>query len=41
MAKYKIMTDAALKSLVKNCRQKVPKEYIVNLSGVGYKRSDV
>jgi len=36
-----IMTDAALKSLVKNLRQKFPKEYIVNLSGVGYKLADV
>ena len=32
-----VMTDSALKSLVKNLRQKLPKEYIVNLSGVGYK----
>lgn len=35
-----IMTDSALKSLVKNLRQKLPKEYIVNLSGVGYKLVD-
>ena len=36
-----IMTDGALKSLVKNLRQKFPKEYIVNLSGVGYKLANV
>ncbi len=35
-----VMTDSALKSLVKSLRQKLPKEYIVNLSGVGYKLVD-
>ena len=35
-----VMTDSALKSLVKNLRQKFPKEYIVNLSGIGYKLVD-
>ena len=31
------MSDDALKSLVRNIRQKLPKDYIQNLSGVGYK----
>ena len=35
-----IMSDEALKSLVRNIRHKVPKEYIKNLSGVGYKIND-
>lgn len=32
-----IMTDLALKSLIRNIRAKFPKKYITNLSGVGYK----
>ncbi len=35
-----IMTDGALKSLVRNIRSKFPKDYIVNLSGIGYKLVD-
>jgi len=31
------MSDNALKSLVRNIRHKLPKDYIQNLSGVGYK----
>ncbi len=32
-----IMTDNALRSLVRNLRKKLPKDFIVNLSGIGYK----
>ncbi len=32
-----IMTDTALKALLRNIRAKFPKQYIKNLSGVGYK----
>ncbi len=32
-----IMTDTALRSLVRNLRKKLPTEIIYNLSGVGYK----
>jgi two-component system response regulator VanR len=32
-----IMTDNALRSLIRNLRKKLPKDFIVNLSGVGYK----
>lgn len=32
-----IMTDTALKALLRNIRGKFPKHYIKNLSGVGYK----
>ena len=32
-----IMTDSALKSLLRKIRQKFPKNYIKNLSGLGYK----
>lgn len=32
-----VMTDCALKSLLRNIRQKFPKGYIKNLSGVGYR----
>jgi len=35
-----IMSDYALKSLVRNIRYKFPKDYIKNLSGVGYKLND-
>ncbi|MFK5882284.1 MAG: response regulator transcription factor [Sulfurospirillum sp.] len=35
-----IMSDDALKSLVKNIRQKFPKDYIKNLSGIGYRLND-
>ncbi len=35
-----LMSDDALKSLVRNIRQKFPKNYIKNLSGVGYKLDD-
>jgi DNA-binding response OmpR family regulator len=31
------MTDNALRSLVLSLRKKLPKDLIVNLSGVGYK----
>lgn len=31
------MSDNAIKSLVKNIRRKLPKNFITNLSGVGYK----
>lgn len=34
------MTDGALKALVRNLRQKFPKECIKNLSGVGYRLVD-
>ena len=32
-----VMTDSALKSLLRKMRQKFPKDYIKNLSGLGYK----
>ncbi len=32
-----IMTDTALKALLRNIRAKFPKQYIKNLSGVGYR----
>jgi len=32
-----IMTDNALRSLIRNLRRKLPKDFIVNLSGIGYK----
>jgi len=32
-----VMTDSALRSLVRNLRKKLPTEIIYNLSGVGYK----
>lgn len=32
-----VMTDNALKSLVGNLRKKLPKDIVVNLSGIGYK----
>ena len=32
-----IMTDNALRSLVRNLRKKLPKDFIINLSGMGYK----
>ncbi len=35
-----VMTDCALKSLIRNIRNKLPKEYIKNLSGVGYRLVD-
>jgi len=35
-----VMTDCALKSLLRNVRQKFPKGYIKNLSGVGYRLVD-
>ena len=35
-----IMSDDALKSLVRNIRHKFPKGYIKNLSGIGYKLND-
>ncbi len=35
-----IMSDDALKSLVRNIRNKFPKDYIKNLSGIGYKLND-
>jgi len=35
-----LMSDDALKSLVRNIRYKFPKDYIKNLSGVGYKLND-
>lgn len=34
------MSNDALKSLVRNIRQKFPKDYIINLSGVGYRLND-
>jgi len=34
------MTEEALKSLVRNMRQKLPKGYIKNLSGIGYRLND-
>jgi len=35
-----VMTDCALKSLIRNMRHKFPKGYIKNLSGVGYRFVD-
>ncbi len=35
-----VMTDAALKSLLRNIRNKFPKGYIKNLSGIGYRLAD-
>lgn len=35
--KESVMTDNALRSLIRNLRKKLPKDFIVNLSGVGYK----
>lgn len=35
--KDNIMTDNALKSLLGNLRKKLPKDFIINLSGIGYK----
>jgi len=35
-----VMTDAALKSLIRNIRHKFPKDYIKNLSGIGYRLAD-
>ncbi|RXJ97413.1 DNA-binding response regulator [Malaciobacter molluscorum] len=32
-----VMTDNALRSLIRNLRKKLPKDFIVNLSGIGYK----
>jgi DNA-binding response OmpR family regulator len=32
-----VMTDSALRSLVRNLRKKLPTDFITNLSGVGYK----
>ncbi|DAB36081.1 MAG TPA: DNA-binding response regulator [Sulfurospirillum cavolei] len=32
-----VMTDDAIRSLVRNLRNKLPKDIIVNLSGIGYK----
>lgn len=32
-----VMTDNALRSLIRNLRRKLPKDFIVNLSGIGYK----
>ena len=32
-----VMTDNALRSLVRNLRKKLPKDFIFNLSGIGYK----
>ena len=32
-----VMTDNALRSLVRNLRKKLPKDFIMNLSGIGYK----
>lgn len=32
-----IMTDNALRSLIRNLRKKLPKDFIQNLSGIGYK----
>jgi len=38
--KDEVMSEDALKSLVRNLRHKLPKEHIVNLSGVGYRLKD-
>jgi len=35
-----VMTDAALKALVRNMRHKFPKNYIKNFSGIGYRLVD-
>lgn len=35
-----VMTDGALKSLIRNIRHKFPKDYIKNLSGIGYRIVD-
>lgn len=32
-----VMTDSALRSLVRNLRKKLPKNFIKNLSGIGYR----
>ena len=32
-----VMTDNALRSMIRNLRKKLPKDFIVNLSGIGYK----
>ncbi len=32
-----VMTDSALRSLVRNLRKKLPTDVIFNLSGVGYR----
>ncbi|MFW0696970.1 winged helix-turn-helix domain-containing protein, partial [Aliarcobacter butzleri] len=32
-----IMTDSALRSLVRNLRKKLPTDIIINLSGLGYR----
>ena len=32
-----VMTDSALRSLVRNLRKKLPRDFIINLSGVGYR----
>lgn len=32
-----VMTEGALKSLIRNIRHKFPKDYIKNLSGIGYR----
>lgn len=32
-----VMTDSALRSLVRNLRKKLPKDFVTNLSGVGYR----
>jgi DNA-binding response OmpR family regulator len=32
-----VMTDNALRSLIRNLRKKLPKDFIINLSGIGYK----
>jgi len=32
-----VMTDAALKALIRNMRQKFPKDWIKNFSGIGYR----
>lgn len=35
--KDSVMTDNALRSMVRNLRKKLPKDFIENLSGIGYK----
>lgn len=32
-----VMTDSALRSLVRNLRAKLPEDFIINLSGIGYR----
>lgn len=32
-----VMTDNALRSLIRNLRRKLPEDFIINLSGIGYK----